>query len=123
MAFNVLISNVDDHLRNHGFLWLGRGGWTLSPAYDLNPTPADVRPRILTTTIDVDDGTCDIGLVLSVAQYFGLSDAAAKAIVKSVGEATAGWGRAAETAGARPAEIRRMQSAFDHADLRRALAL
>jgi len=49
MAFNVLVSNVDDHLRNHGFLWLGRGGWTLSPAYDLNPTPADVRPRVLTT--------------------------------------------------------------------------
>lgn len=44
MAFNVLISNVDDHLRNHGFLWQGRAGWTLSPAYDLNPTPVDVRP-------------------------------------------------------------------------------
>lgn len=38
MVLNVLISNVDDHLRNHGFLWLGQGGWTLSPAYDLNPT-------------------------------------------------------------------------------------
>jgi serine/threonine-protein kinase HipA len=123
MALNVLISNVDDHLRNHGFLWLGRGGWTLSPAYDLNPTPVDVRPRILTTTIDVDDGTCDLGLVLSVAQYFGLSDAAAKAILRAVGEATAGWRRAAEAAGARPVEIRRMQSAFEHADLRRALAL
>jgi serine/threonine-protein kinase HipA len=38
MVFNVLISNVDDHLRNYGFLWLGRTGWSLSPAYDLNPT-------------------------------------------------------------------------------------
>ena len=34
VAFNVLISNVDDHLRNHGFLWLGKAGWSLSPAYD-----------------------------------------------------------------------------------------
>lgn len=123
MAFNVLISNVDDHLRNHGFLWLGRGGWTLSPAYDLNPTPADVSPRILTTTIEVDDGVCDLGLVLSVAGYFGLGEAAAKAIVKAVGEATAGWRREAEAIGVRPAEIRRMESAFEHADLRRALAL
>jgi serine/threonine-protein kinase HipA len=123
MAFNVLISNVDDHLRNHGFLWLGRGGWTLSPAYDLNPTPVDLRPRILTTTIDVDDGTCDLGLVLSVAEFFGLGDAAARAIVKAVGNATAGWREAAEAAGARPAEIRRMESAFEHADLQRALAL
>jgi hypothetical protein len=46
MAFNVLISNVDDYLRNHGFLWSGRNGWRLSPVYDLNPTPQDVRrPR------------------------------------------------------------------------------
>ena len=123
MAFNVLISNVDDHLRNHGFLWLGRGGWMLSPAYDLNPTPTDVRARILTTTIDVDDGACDLGLVLSVAEYFGLGDAAAKAIVKATAEATASWRQVAEAKGARPAEIRRMESAFEHDDLRRALAL
>ena len=37
VAFNVLISNVDDHLRNHGFLWRGKKGWSLSPVYDLNP--------------------------------------------------------------------------------------
>src|SRR5450631_1730623 len=53
MVFNVLISNVDDHLRNHGFLWLGRTGWSLSPAYDLNPTPTDLKARILTTNIDL----------------------------------------------------------------------
>ncbi|MBP2562087.1 serine/threonine protein kinase HipA of HipAB toxin-antitoxin module [Neorhizobium galegae] len=35
VVFNVLISNVDHHLRNHGFLWLGKAGWSLSPAYDL----------------------------------------------------------------------------------------
>ena len=33
VVFNVLVSNVDDHLRNHGFLWLGKAGWSLSPAY------------------------------------------------------------------------------------------
>jgi serine/threonine-protein kinase HipA len=47
MVFNVLVSNVDEHLRNHGFLWLGRDGWSLSPVYDLNPTPTDVKARIL----------------------------------------------------------------------------
>jgi serine/threonine-protein kinase HipA len=69
MAFNVLVSNVDDHLRNHGFLWVGSGGWTLSPAYDLNPTPIDVRQRIRTTNINLDEGICDIDLVVSVAEY------------------------------------------------------
>lgn len=39
VVFNVMISNVDDHLRNHGFLWQDRTGWLLSPAYDLNPVP------------------------------------------------------------------------------------
>jgi serine/threonine-protein kinase HipA len=123
MAFNVLVSNVDDHLRNHGFLWLSHRGWILSPAYDLNPTPVDIRPRILTTAIDVDDGTCDLDLVLSAAEYFGLGGAQAKAIVKAVATATANWRHSAERKGARPSEIRRMESAFQHDDLERALAL
>jgi transcriptional regulator with XRE-family HTH domain len=42
VVFNVLVSNVDDHLRNHGFLWSGQGGWVLSPACDLNPTPLEI---------------------------------------------------------------------------------
>src|SRR5262249_23928957 len=54
IVFNILISNVDDHLRNHGFLWVGGDGWRLSPAYDLNPVPVDIRPRILTTMITLD---------------------------------------------------------------------
>ena len=123
MVLNVLISNVDDHLRNHGFLWTGRGGWTLSPAYDLNPTPNDVRQRILTTNISLDEGTCDLDLVLSVSEYFGLGLAAARVIVKEVAAATATWREVAEAIDARPGEIHRMKSAFEHGDLIKALAL
>ncbi|WP_158912733.1 type II toxin-antitoxin system HipA family toxin [Caulobacter sp. S45] len=123
MVFNVLVSNVDDHLRNHGFLWRGAGGWVLSPAYDLNPTPTDLKPRILTTNIDVDDGTCDLDLVLQVAEFFALAPADANAIVGEVGRVVAGWRKAAEGRGARQAEIKRMSSAFEHADLERALRL
>jgi len=123
MVFNVMISNVDDHLRNHGFLWLGQSGWTLSPAYDLNPTPVDVKARILTTNIDLDEGTCDLDLVLSVAELFDLSAAEARQTIKEVAAATRGWRDVAAGAGARPGEIRRMESAFEHDDLQRALAL
>ena len=63
VAFNVLISNVDDHLRNHGFLWSGNAGWVLSPAFDLNPVPADVKARVLSTNIDLDEGTCSLDLL------------------------------------------------------------
>ena len=72
VAFHVLISNVDDHLRNHGFLRQGKAGWTLSPAYDLNPTPVDLKARILTTNIDLDEGTCSFDLLERAAEYFAL---------------------------------------------------
>ena len=123
MAFNALISNVDDHLRNHGFLWSGRNGWRLSPVYDLNPTPQDVRPRILTTNITLDEATCDLDLVLSTAEFFRLGLRDAKAIAKDVAKAASGWRDAAMAAGASQSEIRRMASAFEHNDMTRALAL
>jgi serine/threonine-protein kinase HipA len=123
MVFNVLVSNVDDHLRNHGFLWLGRNGWSLSPAYDLNPTPTDVKARILTTNIDLEEGTCSIDLVESVADFFGLALPAARDIIREVGAAVAGWRAVAAAVGARPSEISRMASAFEHDDLRKARAI
>jgi len=123
MTLNVLISNVDDHLRNHGFLWTGSDGWTLSPVYDLNPTPADVRPRILTTNISLEEATCDLVLVLSVAEYFGIAPDEAKTIAKQVARATVNWREIAAAFGATQGEIRRMASAFEHDDLARALAL
>jgi len=55
VVFNVLISNTDDHMRNHGFLYEGQKGWRLSPAYDLNPMPVDIRPRVLSTAINEVD--------------------------------------------------------------------
>jgi serine/threonine-protein kinase HipA len=123
MAFNVLVSNVDDHLRNHGFLWLGKNGWSLSPAYDLNPTPTDVKARILSTNIDLDEGTCSIELVESVADYFGLTLPVARDIIREVGGAVADWRAVAAATGARPIEINRMASAFEHDDLDKARAM
>jgi serine/threonine-protein kinase HipA len=123
MVLNVLISNVDDHLRNHGFLWLDKNGWSLSPVYDLNPTPTDVKARILTTNIDLDEGTCSIDLVESVADLFGLNLSAARDIIREVGAAVADWRTVAAHVGARPSEINRMASAFEHEDLKKARAM
>ena len=123
MVLNVLISNDDDHLRNHGFLWKGPQGWVLSPVYDLNPTPVDVRPRILSTNITLDDATCDLDLVLSSAKYFSLALKDARQIVSEVAKVTEKWRQVALAAGASNAEIKRMASAFEHDDLRRSLAL
>jgi serine/threonine-protein kinase HipA len=68
VVLTVLISNTDDHLRNHGFLYAGEQGWRLSPAYDLNPVPADVGPRILSTAIVVgDDRSASLELAFGAA--------------------------------------------------------
>jgi len=123
VVFSVLISNVDDHLRNHGFLWLGRTGWSLSPAYDLNPVPADLKARVLTTNIDLDEGTCSLDLLEAVSEYFTLTLAQARPIIKEVATVTVTWRDTAKAVGARAAEIDRMASAFEHDDLKRALAL
>ncbi|HSW15343.1 MAG TPA: HipA domain-containing protein [Solimonas sp.] len=123
VAFNVLISNVDDHLRNHGFLWLGNAGWALSPAYDLNPVPTDLKARVLTTNIDLDEGTCSIDLLEAASEFFSLALPQARAILKEVAAVTATWRDLAKAVGAPSAEINRMASAFEHDDLRRALVL
>ena len=123
VAFSVLVSNTDDHLRNHGFLWLGQRGWTLSPAYDVNPTPQDIKPRILATNIDFDDGTCSIELLRSVAEEFALKLADADALIRQVAIATQDWRQAARRRGAKEPEIQRMESAFEHEDLQTALSL
>lgn len=122
VAFNVLVSNVDDHLRNHGFLRTGRAGWVLSPAYDLNPVPVDLKARVLTTNIDLDEGTCSIGLLEAAAGYFALSLADARSILGQVARATSRWRDVAREVGAAPSELDRMASAFEHDDLHQALA-
>jgi serine/threonine-protein kinase HipA len=122
LVFNILVSNTDDHLRNHGFLYEGRDGWRLSPAYDLNPVPTDIKPRILTTAINEDDGTASLALAMDVAKYFELGAAKAREIAKQVGGATSKWRAEAAHHGIAKGEIDRMASAFDHADLKQALS-
>jgi len=123
IVFNVLTSNTDDHLRNHGFLYAGPDGWQLAPAYDLNPVPVDIKPRVLATAIDLDDSTASLGLALSVAGYFELNDEEARGIAAEVGRAVRGWSEEAGRLRIAPAEIERMASAFEHDDLQEALAL
>jgi serine/threonine-protein kinase HipA len=121
MVFNILISNTDDHLRNHGFLYHGNDGWRLSPAYDLNPTPTDIKPRVLTTAINEEDTTASFANAMEVAGYFELDQATACQIAAQVGKATSRWRNAAAGHGIAKGEIDRMASAFEHDDLRKVL--
>lgn len=123
IVFSILISNTDDHLRNHGFLYGSHEGWRLSPAYDLNPVPVDIRPRVLSTAIDMDDPTASINLAFETAEYYGLNKADAKVIAAEVGHAVATWREVSAKLGLPSRDIARMASAFEHVDFEKVKAL
>ncbi len=117
IVFNVLVSNTDDHLRNHGFLYVSGAGWRLAPAYDLNPVPLDLKPRVLSTAITFDSAEASLDLAFEVAEYFGLNDLQAKRIAWEVGEVVSRWDEEAAGMGLSRKMIERMESAFVHRDL------
>jgi serine/threonine-protein kinase HipA len=126
MVVNILLSNVDDHLRNHGFLRRHSGhggGWVLSPAYDINPMPHDVRPLILSTNIDLTDGTGSIDLARASADYFDLDLRRADTIIQRAAKAVSTWRAVASDLGIVIREIDRMASAFEHGEMAKALKL
>ncbi len=113
IAFTVLIRNTDDHLRNHGFLRTSSSGWSLSPAFDLNPNPERGNSH-LSTSIDGDSDSASLEILLAVAGLFRLSDTEAKAVVREVFEATDRWRTVAAGEGLAAAEIAAMEPAFEH---------
>jgi serine/threonine-protein kinase HipA len=83
--------------------------------------PVDIKPRILTTAINEDDGTASLDLAMNVADYFELEKDQAKAITADVGKAVSTWRDEAAQHGIAKGEINRMASAFEHDDLKKAL--
>ncbi len=122
IAFSVLISNTDDHLRNHGFLHEHADSWVLAPAFDLNPDPAP-GPKDLRTAIAWQDTRASIETLMSVAEDFRLTTRAAAAVLEQVLRSVSRWREVAALHGLRQAEIDAMEAAFEHAERDRALAL
>ncbi|MGO8928471.1 MAG: type II toxin-antitoxin system HipA family toxin [Limisphaerales bacterium] len=124
VLFSILVSNVDDHLRNHGFVYdTANRGWCLSPAYDINPVPRDVKPPYLSTLIDERDSEASFKLVMSTGEYYGLAVPDMRQIVQETVKAVSGWRKAAEKLRISRSEIDRMASAFEHEAYRAACAI
>jgi len=115
IVFTVLISNTDDHLRNHGFLRASSAGWSLSPVFDLNPNP-EGETKQLETAIDEQSTLASIHTAMEVAGLFGLSEREARAVLGEALDATEPWREIAARNGLWPAEIERLAPAFDHAE-------
>jgi serine/threonine-protein kinase HipA len=112
ILFYVCVSNTDDHLRNHGFM-LQDNGWTLSPAYDMNPVASGGG---LSLNISKDDNSQDLSLVLSVAHYFRLSNDRANEIIQEVLSAVKRWPELAKKLSIPSREVGLMKSALKVAD-------
>ena len=113
MAFSILITNVDDHLHNHGFLHTHHGQWSLAPAFDLNPFPERVRE--LKTWISEETGPeATIEALLSVIAYFRIPPARAKEILGEIERAIANWRDEGQALGMTHREIEQFADAFEH---------
>lgn len=116
VVFNVMVGNRDDHLRNHGFI-LGKTGWKLAPAFDVNPN-VDKAEHVL--NIDDSDNRPSIDTVLSTAAYYGISDESARAVVEEVAEAVDEWRDLARQERIARADVELTAGAFSaHADFRK----
>jgi serine/threonine-protein kinase HipA len=113
IVFTVLISNTDDHLRNHGFLRESTAGWSLSPAFDMNPNP-DAGAKLLATAIDENNARASLATALEVAGLFRVSGERARAIVTEVSSATECWRDVARANGLGSKELERLEPAFEH---------
>jgi len=122
IAFSILISNTDDHLRNHGFLHERGDSWALSPAFDLNPNP-EPGPKELSTAIDFSDTHASIDTLMDVAEYFRLNAGEATDVLTQVTSTVGRWRAVAATHGLQQADIDAMEPAFEHAERKRAQTL
>jgi len=108
VVFNVAVGNRDDHPGNHGFI-LGKTGWRLAPAFDVNPN-IDKAEHVL--NIDDQDNRPDLETVLGTAAFYGLNAAQARQIVQEVATAVDGWQEAARKLHLGRADIELMAGAF-----------
>jgi serine/threonine-protein kinase HipA len=108
VVFNVAVGNRDDHLRNHGFI-LGKRGWRLSPAFDVNPS-IDKATHVL--NIDDVDNRSSLDTVLATAAFYRLTPKSAKALIDAVVNVVVDWRVVARRAKIAAADIELSASAF-----------
>lgn len=94
VAFNIAIGNTDDHFRNHGFL-LTPQGWTLSPAYDMNPTTNEYQSLLITSSTN----KADLNILLEASEEYMIGKEEAARIIQEVAATVKDWRKMAATLG------------------------
>ncbi len=124
LLFNLLITNMDDHLQNHGFLHVAHGQWRLAPAFDLNPFP-DKERESKTWLSEQDGPITDVAMLLARAAYFGLDKTQALAVLGEVVAAVRQWRQLAQApeVGLQVHELDDFAPAFEHPQMDEATGL
>lgn len=112
VALFILISNTDDHLRNHAFIHLDGEAWSLSPAFDINPNPSPGQ-KDLSTAIN-DDTRADLSDLLGVANLFRLDSDRSLAVLRQVHASVRQWQHVAARNGLSKSAVAKMAPAFEH---------
>jgi serine/threonine-protein kinase HipA len=108
IVFSICVSNTDDHLRNHGFLLTSKG-WSLSPAFDINPNPKGTGLKL---NISAHDNSLDLNLATEVAPFFRLTNVKATAIIQNTINVVPKWRQLAAKYKISRDEQERMSPAF-----------
>ncbi len=123
LLFTVLITNTDDHLKNHGLLYVRDNRWRLSPMFDVNPQPRR-QPTLETGISDVHGFEPSVEAVIDAAPFFDISDADARDMAKNMANTIATiWGETLRQHGITGAALRRCAPAFEHERMETALGL
>lgn len=112
LVFTILVSNKDDHLKNHGFLYVGSGRWRLSPVFDVNPAP-DRNPHLETAILEGGTHDRSIRLALEACEFFEITQADARGMIRETARRIAGeWRDALRHVGVSGALARDYEAAF-----------
>ena len=123
MAFNVLVTNTDDHLKNHGFIYADNGLWRLSPFFDVNPQAG--RHRYLETAI-IEGGPfkASLDLAVAAAEFFDLSEHEARKRARAMASVIANrWKPLMRQFGVGGEDLKSLADAFEHSEAEKALSL
>ena len=105
-----MVSNTDDHLRNHGFI-LTKNGWRLSPLYDVNPVPYG---DTLSLNVSLDDNSISILLAQEMAEFFDIQKEDAVEIIEQIKEIVRdNWEKIANKYGLTRGACEYMRPAFE----------
>jgi serine/threonine-protein kinase HipA len=123
-VINLLITNVDDHLWNIGFLYAGDGKWRLAPAFDVNPFP-DKDRESKTWLSEASGPITSLEQLLSEASYFGFARTEAETVARDVAVKLAEWRQigSSKDIGLSEGELAELAPAFEHEDAQAARAL